>query len=84
MVDEVLTGLVICKKTAVTCRFLLAFNEHKLYRTVVRRRICVRQIYLLFSKSTQRVDFIDTLTSKTHSFRRFYNLIKFIRHISHT
>jgi len=35
---------------------LLAFDEHKLYRTIVRRRICVRQIYLPFSMSTQRVE----------------------------
>ena len=35
---------------------LLAFNEHKLYRTIVRRRICVRQISLPFSKSYQRVE----------------------------
>jgi len=39
-----INGTVPIEETAP----LLAFGEHKLYRTRVRRRICVRQIFLPF------------------------------------
>ena len=46
---------------------LLAFNEHKLYRTIVRRRICARQIYPPFSKSTQRVEVSTPRAHRRHA-----------------
>ena len=39
----------------------LAFREVELYRTIVRRRIQLREIYLRFSASTQLDDFVIKL-----------------------
>ena len=42
----------------------LAFHEVELYRTLVRRRIQPREIYLRFSASVQLDDFVIKLRSQ--------------------
>jgi len=55
---------------------LLAFCEFELYRTHVRRQVQIHKIFLRFSKSAQRVDFIDTLEGAVLKQLPFFCIIK--------